>query len=126
MLLGCLMHHLQRHAGFERDRAVHRIDRLDAVHPLERQADLVRTRDAAAYQAGEPAHGDDGLARRVASREDFRNLLRVRGSHDRERLAWTVVCPAHRTAADVVAGEHVFGTDDAPQGFDQVHVVLRE
>ena len=61
-----------------RHRAADRIDRLDAMHALERQADLVRAGDAAAHQSGEAAHRHDRLARGVAGGQHARHLVRAR------------------------------------------------
>jgi hypothetical protein len=69
LLLGLLLHDLERHAGLERQGAVHRVHGLDATHALERQADLAGARDAAAHEPRQAAHDHDGLARRVAGRE---------------------------------------------------------
>ena len=117
-----LLHRRQRGAGLHGDRRGGDIQRLDGVHPVERQRDGVGARHGRARQAGEAALGHDRHALRAAQAQHGRDFLGAARTHERERPHRRCAAPvgvvAHR---DRVADEHLVGPERAGQRVEDVH-----
>ena len=101
-------------------RAADRIDRLDAMHALERQRDFVRGGDAAPHQAGQtagkvatgcPAAWHAARTRATSSVLPGRTMACA--------SARTAIRPADSACAHLFTGEDVRRSDDGNEFFDQ-------
>ena len=92
------------------------VDRLDRVEAPKVEHDLAVQRHRSSHQTGVAALGHDGRARVGTRTHRARDLLCVRGPHDRGRAAPKAPGPVDDMRADDVGvGEHVRVADDVSQ-----------